>query len=62
MLHRQRMGGEVDAAREALGRNMTDEALARVDGLLRQIRQADELGDDEPVVAAPSRPPDRAAG
>jgi DNA primase len=62
MLHRQRMGGEVDAAREALGRNMTDEALARVDGLQRQMRQADELGDDEPVVAAPSRPPDRAAG
>jgi DNA primase len=43
---RRRLEGEVDAAQADLGRNMTEESWARLDGLQRQIREAESEGLD----------------
>jgi DNA primase len=53
---RRRLEGEVDAAQADLGRNMTEESWARLDGLHRQIREAEveDLDADENGVSSPA--------
>jgi DNA primase len=55
---RRRLEGEVGAAQAELGRNMTEESLARLDGLQRQIRDWDseDLDADENGVSSPAGP------
>ena len=53
---RRRLEGEVDAAQADLGRNMTEESWARLDGLQRQIREteSEDLDADENGVSSPA--------
>jgi DNA primase len=55
---RRRLEGEVGAAQAELGRNMTEESLARLDGLQRQIRDWDseDLDADENGLSSPAGP------